>query len=389
MTNIVTAQGPRREIDVERFILKGTEVRIGFFGSPVGKTTIEQLIFDSPLAKLAIRDTDGIYINESITSLSAGAEMIASTQSTAQLFAGKNICVEGPLEFNDIHVEMGTLNAPDGIDDGNNQNIDFTQYTDAGKLYWIGGTGVWDDQENWSFSSGACPAGTGAISTCDTLIFDNKSFQIDDNQITFPGNRTAHTMLFKNSNVQANVYLPFRLRLDNIYVDGGQLFVKDRSAAQNRALQVFEEIHVINNGMFTIDTSTVQVARRSNTVEKSALYVDATSSLIAESSSILVSGHGSAVTDPTVLFEAGATIDIDTDNSLFKTFAPLSGQSQNTMTFDMQSASWENFELDNSAGSNQDVIFSSDFNTKAATLRYGNYNYKYRSEYDCRRLFCW
>ena len=51
---------------------------------------------------------------------------------------------------------------------------------DLVKLYWIGGSGDWNDPSNWSFSSGGAVANQVPDVT-NPVVFDNNSFSVSEN----------------------------------------------------------------------------------------------------------------------------------------------------------------------------------------------------------------
>lgn len=342
-----------RDLVINELVMSGNELRVGTGFSTLGSMSIDHLIFNSADAILSIQDFDGLIINESIESnVATGSPIIkARSQTTADLIINDNMCVDDEIEFQNINVENFVFNCPNAIDGGGNFGIDFTSYTDENILYWIGGSGNWDHPENWSFASGACPAGTGAISTKEELIFDDNSFSPGENEITFLGNRTAQKMTFTNSDIEAVFKIPYRFRPEIIEIDGGNVFITDPGVAQNRAVQVFEHVHVFNGGTLEIDSTVLHIARRPNDLTESALWVDEHSTLKADKSSILISGHGNDVELPTVDLEVGAIIDAD--DSTLKTFAPLSGQPNNALSFDLNNTHWQNLEIDNNAAVDQ------------------------------------
>lgn len=67
-----------------------------------------------------------------------------------------------------------TFTANDAVDLGNNNGwtINSKSYSE---LYWVGGTGMWDDPANWSFTSGG-PGGACIPTPGEDVIFDANSF---------------------------------------------------------------------------------------------------------------------------------------------------------------------------------------------------------------------
>ncbi|MBK8365814.1 MAG: T9SS type A sorting domain-containing protein [Bacteroidetes bacterium] len=67
----------------------------------------------------------------------------------------------------------------------------------AKKLYWIGGSGNWDNETHWSLSSGA-PADNCLPTKLDTVVFDNNSF-LNYHTVTITSNSSCKTLIW-NSN---------------------------------------------------------------------------------------------------------------------------------------------------------------------------------------------
>lgn len=78
-----------------------------------------------------------------------------------------------------IHAGGGAVfNANNIIDGGNNTGWNLNALTPR-TMYWIGGSGNWDDGAHWSLSSGGGSAGCKPTQL-DNVIFDNNSFTGDD-----------------------------------------------------------------------------------------------------------------------------------------------------------------------------------------------------------------
>ncbi len=368
--NSFSTNGPRRNHNIEKLILAGSSVGLGFFNSTVGESNIDTLILEGPNATLQIRDTDGAYVNHEIRSTDASAEIVGHGTLPGKLIIPSNLCVDDMITFQDLEVIGGSIHAPQGIDNGGNVNISFENYTDEGKLYWVGKSSDWNAPEAWSFSSGACPSAYGTISTYDSLIFDNNSFAIDDNEIFFSGSRTTTSLVFRNTDNAGIVNIPFRLTADNVIVDGGLVTIKDLSSAGNRELHVNEYIHVQNLGQFTLDTVTAKIGLRPDDFALSTLKVESGAEFIGKFSIISIAGHGTGNIDHTVDF-AGSSI-VDLDDSIFASIEPLSGQSQNNMTWNLLNGTViDKVQFLNSAGVNQEINLISGFTTNQLTSKHG------------------
>jgi gliding motility-associated-like protein len=77
------------------------------------------------------------------------------------------------------------INITNGVDGGNNQNINFTNPLQGRTLYWVNGQGEWSRRNHWSLSSGGvgdqCPP-----TILDDVFFDNGSgFNADTDTSVF------------------------------------------------------------------------------------------------------------------------------------------------------------------------------------------------------------
>lgn len=95
----------------------------------------------------------------------------AGVQSTFTASSDVNLSF---VTLRDIRGDGAGFSADNSTDLGNNDNWVFTN-SDSFDYYWIGGTGVWDDPEHWSFSSGG--PSSGCVPTGkDNVFFDINSF---------------------------------------------------------------------------------------------------------------------------------------------------------------------------------------------------------------------
>ncbi len=132
--------------------------------------------------------TEGrIYRLESNQTFEIG-ELVAIGQCVApiQLFssnAGAAAIIQptgGPVvvdyvSLKDIHVMgLATYRATNSADLGNNMGWDIAARPNN-SLYWVGGTGSWDDPAHWSFTSGG-PGGACIPTGADNVFFDANSF---------------------------------------------------------------------------------------------------------------------------------------------------------------------------------------------------------------------
>ncbi|WP_372754054.1 hypothetical protein, partial [Labilibaculum sp.] len=80
----------------------------------------------------------------------------------------------------------GIFVANESIDLGGNDGWTFENEPDGDDLYWIGGTGYWDDPNHWATTSGAAVADGCVPTVKDNVFFDDGSFD-DTEQTVYTG----------------------------------------------------------------------------------------------------------------------------------------------------------------------------------------------------------
>lgn len=142
---------------------------------------------------------DNVYQFGETCELNAQSVMIHATCEAYMAFLGGSESNPAVIDFpsgteirgliaQNIHTATHTIQAPGGRDTGNNSGIDFTQGSGR-TLYWVGGSGAWQESEHWALSSGgsggACPPGPH-----DNVVFDGNSFGSADDVVRSltPGN---------------------------------------------------------------------------------------------------------------------------------------------------------------------------------------------------------
>ena len=233
--------------DFNKLILGGTgEVRT------VRDMILTDLVFEEEGSALSIGVGDKLTVNggiESTTTL-ANPGILKSATSGTQVELDKdngNICVIGPIAFQDIDAALsGVCHAPDGIDSGNNTDIDFDNGSSSTDLYWIAENGgTWRIQENWSRIPGGCPA-TKNPSNALNLIFDRNSFSNSPVTVLVDQNATVNNIIFKNAE---NLTLDISTSLypASIEIDGGFM------NAVGKTLDVRGLVDVNSSGFLTTD----------------------------------------------------------------------------------------------------------------------------------------
>ncbi len=80
--------------------------------------------------------------------------------------------------------------------------LTFAFRADAAKLYWVDGSGTWNDANHWSVVSGG-RGGAGVPGMNDDVVFDANSFSVPHETVTIPSVATCHNMDW-----ETDVYYP-------------------------------------------------------------------------------------------------------------------------------------------------------------------------------------
>ncbi len=193
--------------------------------------TLNELVFavDGSTLVLNINGSEEFSINGGIESMasvgnpgnlkavSAGSRMEISREIPG------NICVTGPVAFQDIAVAIpGVFNAPEGIDNGNNDGINFNDGGTSADLYWIGGSGEWSDTNNWSKVSGGCPDNKNP-NDATRLFFNNFGFFNDDETVSIPSLNNCGELYFTNSARSVTLDIALGLTADLLDITNGDV----------------------------------------------------------------------------------------------------------------------------------------------------------------------
>lgn len=253
LINSSTLSLPNYPLELNELIIAGTgEVRT------YNDITANYLIFKDPGTSLAIDPNDDFVINEFITSnatLANPAILKSRTSGTRaeiqQLDDG--ICVDGIVEITDIEAQvLGVMHAPEGIDGGNNMDINFDDGAGSSVRYWIGQSGVFTDNSNWSIISGGCPHASGESGASD-LIFDDNSFYTADEVVTLPTTVYTNQISFYNLN-KCTFNITGQLTVSNLNVLGGYLDLNGTAAYINNTVTV-DNLGVFDLGVADFTTT--------------------------------------------------------------------------------------------------------------------------------------
>tara|TARA_R110000868_G_scaffold822_2_gene6104 strand:- start:5660 stop:15532 length:9873 start_codon:yes stop_codon:yes gene_type:complete len=213
----------------------------GVSGSPsIGNTTISELLFSDPNAtagsvrltagntvdrlefkgggriesgnnvinKLILAPSKGYVFRENITINELFQFNTPDCEALGQITGGPAISLNfAPAAVVDIgnafltnlvatgNVTPITLTGADG---GGNIGFNIQPRATGSTLYWVGGTGNWDDKSHWSATSGGV-GGSCVPFTGDDVIFDsNSGFTAASKTVTVAGNAWCHNMTWIN-----------------------------------------------------------------------------------------------------------------------------------------------------------------------------------------------
>ena len=124
----------------------------------------------------------------------------AGSQSNITASSGVSIDVSGVI-MKDIKASGGaTFTAVNSVDNGNNAGWTFPAYTGQ-NLYWVGGSGNWNDKVHWSQTSGGI-GGYCVPGPLDNTFFDSgSSFTSASKTVTVDNVSYTHNILFSGSAV--------------------------------------------------------------------------------------------------------------------------------------------------------------------------------------------
>lgn len=158
----------------------------------------DSLLFNTPGIEVSFADSSLLVINNY---LSADGSCGGLTTLNCNIGNAKikktsgNVSINYVLLKNISAIGGAVFNATNAIDDGGNSGWNISQVPPA-NLYWVGGSGNWNDINHWSYSSGG--AGGACIPTkVNDVIFDSNSFlQTGDTVFDLYSNASVHSMLW-------------------------------------------------------------------------------------------------------------------------------------------------------------------------------------------------
>ncbi len=108
------------------------------------------------------------------------------------------------------------LDLRDSIDDGENENVRLATNPDLRVLFWVGGTGEWFDNANWSRTSGG-PGGECVPTSLDNVIFDENSFNSNLDVVSSVSSAFCNNFTYTAPESGVSLRLP-RLFISNNFI---------------------------------------------------------------------------------------------------------------------------------------------------------------------------
>lgn len=194
--------------------------------STLNDLTVNNLIFNVDDSQFSISPSSDFSVAEGIQSNASllNPAILKSTVNGVQADIIKtvgNLCATGYISIQDINSAVDKVfNAPQSTDSGNNTNINFINGSSTpGDLYWIGGSGDWNIESNWSRVSGGCPEAKHP-DDAPSVNFDENSFFPGQSTVSINESHNCSSIYFTNP-IIATLDINIGLSPSNIYVDGG------------------------------------------------------------------------------------------------------------------------------------------------------------------------
>ncbi|RXQ97626.1 T9SS type B sorting domain-containing protein [Ancylomarina salipaludis] len=149
-----------------------------------------------------------------ISSLSAGSETTFNSKN------GNPISVNQVNLIDVFATPPATFTANNSIDLGHNDGWIFATTPTTRNLFWVGGSGTWDDPAHWSETSGGSP-GACVPTALDNVYFDINSFS-GKNQVvsTGSGDIRCRTMDWRGSEGTSPIFQMGTIAISSVYMYG-------------------------------------------------------------------------------------------------------------------------------------------------------------------------
>lgn len=162
--------------------------------------TFDSLLFNTPGIAINFADSSMLIINNYLSADGSCGGLTTLNCNLGNAIIKKtsgNVTLNYVLLKNISAIGGAVFNATNAIDDGGNSGWNISQVPPA-NLYWVGGSGNWNDVNHWSYSSGG--VGGACIPTkVNDVIFDSNSFlQTGDTVFDLNSNASVHSMVWDN-----------------------------------------------------------------------------------------------------------------------------------------------------------------------------------------------
>ncbi|MFH2096316.1 MAG: SprB repeat-containing protein, partial [Bacteroidota bacterium] len=201
-----------------------------------GNMTFEVLSFNNIATVLFPQNGTTTVTDVQFNGSCANVVTVSSATSgyTSYIFKANGTVNEDYLAIKDITVLGGGVFTSNNSSDLGNVNNWTINAAVSNTLYWIGGTGDWNDPVHWSLSSGGPQAGACAPTVNDDVIFDANSFSAAGQVVSIDGNAFCHDMTW--TGVTNNPDLDaFNFWGDNLFIGGTMLLDPGMTVSFNGA----------------------------------------------------------------------------------------------------------------------------------------------------------
>ncbi|MDP2384990.1 MAG: gliding motility-associated C-terminal domain-containing protein [Bacteroidota bacterium] len=183
----------------------------------------------------------------------------------------------------------------------------------AEKLYWVGGSGSFNDPSHWSLQSGGNP-GAKIPTLYDDVFFDKASFKTFGSAITIVGNAFCKKFI-----VEDNAF-PFSIEgsiIERIKVQGDFKLNKTTKWNLDGSLEFTgENVVTIDFGLLPVNGTVVLNSSAGNFKLNSSLDLGSNGSLILENGSL--SAKDISITGKNFIKKSNAPFDLNIDNVLIE-----------------------------------------------------------------------
>lgn len=354
----------------KKLILNGSSIKLTQAGLHV-----DSLIINSNNADIILLHNATSKVNKAILSYASSNNPPEIRSSDAYQknieFIPHNICIIGPIEFNNINaISTGSVNAEEGVDGGGNSGFNFAPPPGySGSLYWTGADGFFHELTNWSNGSGGCPTSIDPTAA-QTLVFDDISFSTSIDTVRIPNQMTVGALSFTNSNFLANFKMGNSLFIKEMEIDGGFLYQKSTNGFSG--IIADHHIHVKNGGTYYVVSSNTSVGSKPSTLSETSFHIQGNSGFFALFSGLYLRGHTTNQFQPTLKFDSDTTIGVSNFDVI--TSAPESEEPIRDMYIEGKNVQLENLILSMADGQTHDVFINENLRAKSVQMSTDNGN---------------